>query len=126
MVAWSKPIVVHLGAAAMTADITATASAVVHRKTDRPAAENLEELGERLNATATALNAHEEEFGRLKTLFESQVEKARAEASEQHQQIRSVVDREIRRQVAGRKREVILVTLGVVLQFVGAVLIFIQ
>ena len=120
---WAKPGKTVFGSASLSVGGSATAHGEVIRREDRPPPASLDEVGERLNHIAAALNSHERALGRLREGFEHEIADARSEASRRHDEIQVVIDEEFSRMLSERKREGILIGLGVLLQFIGAALI---
>ncbi|MGC1852321.1 MAG: hypothetical protein WA687_07775 [Solirubrobacterales bacterium] len=95
--------------------------------TDRPAPQDLKEVGMRLNEIAAELNEHEQKIGERARSVENavlrEVEKVESELTRRHEKTDREIDGEIRQRFAERKREGGLFAVGVGLQLAGAVLL---
>jgi hypothetical protein len=107
-------------------DTAVGARGLVERKTDRPSPQTFEEVGERPNAIAEHLNAHEREIGaeadRVEGSIRKDLGKLKAEWGERHAEIRQAAAEETKQRIAERKTEGFLFAVGVGLQLAGAAL----
>lgn len=95
----------------------------VERSTDRPAPTSFEEVGERLNELQDGWNHHEKQLVTRSARARGEVDQIKTESERRHEEIQATFRKEATERLAERRREGLLLVVGVALQLAGALVL---